>query len=271
MPELPEVETTCRGIRPHVTGTVLRTVVVRNPRLRVPVPENLNTLAGGRQLDAVTRRAKYILFDFSVGTLIVHLGMSGSLRVVAADEPAGVHDHVDLVFGQQAVRLRDPRRFGLVTWQAGDALQHPLLARLGVEPLVPEFDGHYLHRMCQSRRTPIKHMLMDGHRVVGVGNIYASESLFRAGIHPLEPAGKLSLQQCERLVETVREVLTAAIEAGGSTLRNFVGGDGQPGYFQQYYSVYGRKDQPCHQCGTPVQRIVTGQRATFFCPHCQAL
>ena len=271
MPELPEVETTCRGIRPHVTGAILKKVLVRNARLRVPVPENLEQILGGQTLNTITRRAKYMLFNFPTGSLIVHLGMSGSLRIVETDEPAGIHDHVDLVFEKQAVRLRDPRRFGLVVWQAGNGLEHPLLSRLGIEPLSSEFDGACLHALCHNRRMPIKQVLMDGHRIVGVGNIYASESLFRAQIHPLEPAGNLSLQHCTHLVTAIREILAAAIQAGGSTLRNFVGGDGQPGYFQQYYNVYGRKDQPCHRCMAPIQRIVLGQRSTFFCPECQVL
>ena len=269
MPELPEVETTCRGVRPHVEGQVLSALVVRNGRLRVPVPAGLADEIVGRSLCSVSRRAKYLLFDFGQGALIVHLGMSGSLRVVAAGAPPGTHDHVDLVFGAQALRLRDPRRFGMVVWQAGAAAQHPLLARLGPEPLDAAFDAAYLHRVTRGLRAPIKHVLMDSHRVVGVGNIYASESLFRARIHPLEPAGALGPQRCARLVQAVRDTLAAAIAAGGSTLRDFVGGDGQPGYFQQQYFVYGRDGQTCRQCGGLVRRVVSGQRATYFCPRCQ--
>lgn len=269
MPELPEVETTRRGIQPHVEGRCLNAVVVRNARLREPVPDNLAAQVGGRTLQAVTRRAKYLLFDFGTGTVIVHLGMSGSLRVVQANEPAGVHDHVDFVFGAQALRLRDPRRFGMVLWQPGAASGHRLLAGLGAEPLEAGFDGAWLYRVTRGLRAPIKHVLMDSHKVVGVGNIYASESLFRARIHPLQVAGRLGEQRCERLVSTVRETLEAAIAAGGSTLRDFVGGDGQPGYFQQQYFVYGRDDEACRVCGTPVRRIVSAQRATYFCPRCQ--
>ena len=269
MPELPEVETTCRGVRPHVEGRVLSGLVVRNARLRVPVPPDLAAEIVGHRLRGVSRRAKYLLFDFGHGTLIVHLGMSGSLRVVEAVVPPATHDHVDLVFGGQALRLRDPRRFGMVVWQPGAADPHPLLARLGPEPLGDEFDGAWLHAVTRGLRAPIKHVLMDSHRVVGVGNIYASESLFRARIHPLQPAGTLGPQRCARLVQAVRETLTAAIAAGGSTLRDFVGGDGQPGYFQQQYFVYGRDGEPCRQCGTTVKRIVSGQRATYFCPRCQ--
>lgn len=269
MPELPEVETTCRGIRPWVAGRALTRMVVRNPRLRVPVPDELPARVAGCVLQAVERRAKYLLLRFGDGSVIVHLGMSGSLRVVDGDEPPGTHDHVDFVFGERALRLRDPRRFGMVVWQPGEAERHPLLAGLGPEPLGDAFDADCLLRATRGLRAPVKHVLMDGRRVVGVGNIYASESLFRARIHPFEPAGRLGPRRAARLVAAVRETLTAAIEAGGSTLRDFVGGDGRPGYFQQQYFVYGRDGEPCRVCGTPVRRIVSAQRATFFCPRCQ--
>ena len=257
MPELPEVETTCRGIRPHVQGRSLSRLVVRNPRLRVAVAADLPAHIEGARLDTVERRAKYLLLRFSAGTVIVHLGMSGSLRVVAAAEPPGGHDHVDFVFGEEALRLRDPRRFGTVVWQPGEAAAHPLLAHLGPEPLGDGFDAAYLLRITRGLRAPIKHVLMDGRKLVGVGNIYASESLFRARIHPLEPAGSLGPRRCARLVACVRETLADAIAAGGSTLRDFVGGDGRPGYFQQQYFVYGRDGEPCRVCGTPVRRIVS--------------
>lgn len=269
MPELPEVETTCRGVRPHVEGRALSALVVRNSHLRQPVPPTLGEMLCGTILDRVSRRAKYLLFDFGAGSVIVHLGMSGSLRVIDPAEPAGVHDHVDLVFGDRALRLRDPRRFGLVVWQQGPAVAHPLLAGLGPEPLGELFDGDWLYRVSRGLRAPVKHVLMDGKRVVGVGNIYASESLFRARIHPLEAAGRIGLERYRRLACEVRATLAAAIEAGGSTLRDFVGGDGQPGYFQQQYFVYGRDDEACRVCGTPIRRIVSAQRATFYCPQCQ--
>lgn len=269
MPELPEVETTRNGIRPHAEGRVLTGLVVRNGRLRQPVPDDLADRIVGARLHDVARRAKYLLFDFGAGTVIVHLGMSGSLRVVPAAELPLVHDHVDFVFGDIALRLRDPRRFGMVLWQSGMAESHPLLAHLGPEPLDDGFDGAWLYRVSRGLRAPIKHVLMDSRRVVGVGNIYASESLFRARIHPLEPAGRLGLQRCERLVAAVRDTLRAAIAAGGSTLRDFVGGDGKPGYFQQQYFVYGRDGKPCRECGSEVKRIVSGQRAGYFCPRCQ--
>ncbi|MCK0511967.1 bifunctional DNA-formamidopyrimidine glycosylase/DNA-(apurinic or apyrimidinic site) lyase [Aromatoleum buckelii] len=269
MPELPEVEITCRGIRPFVAGRTLTALEVRNPRLRQPVPADLAQTLVGERLQDVRRRAKYLLLDFPHGSVLVHLGMSGSLRVVSADEPAGVHDHVDLVFGAEALRLRDPRRFGLVLWHAGDGLSHPLLAALGCEPLESGFTGAWLHEATRGVRMSIKQTLMDAHRVVGVGNIYASESLFRARIHPLEPAGAIGPQRLARLVASVRETLLAAIDAGGSTLRDFVGGDGRAGYFQQQYFVYGREGLACRVCATPVRRVVVGQRSTFFCPRCQ--
>ena len=196
MPELPEVETTCNGVRPHAEGRVLSALVVRNPRLRQPVPEDLPARIVGARLQGVSRRAKYLLFDFGAGAVIVHLGMSGSLRVVPAAQPPGRHDHVDFVFGELALRLRDPRRFGMVVWQPGDADAHPLLAHLGPEPLGDEFDAAWLHRVTRGLRAPIKHVLMDSRRLVGVGNIYASESLFRARIHPMTAAGRLGPQRC---------------------------------------------------------------------------
>lgn len=269
MPELPEVETTCRGVRPHVEGKVLSAVSVRNPRLRLPVPEALAERTVGETLRAVSRRAKYLLLDFDAGGMVIHLGMSGSLRVIDPGLPPDKHDHLDLVFGDCALRLRDPRRFGLVLWQPGPAITHPMLAGLGPEPLGEGFDAAYWLAATRGLKAPIKHVLMDGRRVVGVGNIYASESLFRARIHPLEPAGALGPRRCARLVEAVRDTLRDAIAAGGSTLRDFVGGDGRPGYFQQQYFAYDRAGEPCRVCGTPIRRFVSGQRATYFCPACQ--
>lgn len=269
MPELPEVETTCRGIRPVLTGRIANGCIVRNARLRLPVPPDLGERIAGRRLDGVERRAKYLLLRFGADCVIVHLGMSGSLRVVSASDAAGPHDHVDLLFGEQALRLRDPRRFGLVAWHEGAPDAHPLLARLGLEPLGADFDGDWLFAATRGLRTPIKLAIMDAHRVVGVGNIYASESLFRARVHPLTPAGRLGRIRCARLVGAIRETLTAAIAAGGSTLRDFVGGDGKAGYFQQQYFVYGRDGEPCRICASVVRRATVGQRSTFWCPGCQ--
>lgn len=269
MPELPEVETTLRGVAPWVEGRVVRAVTVRNAGLRLPVPAELGVRLVGRAVEGVRRRAKYLLFDMPGGGLVVHLGMSGSLRLVAQGEPPGSHDHVDLDFGERVLRYRDPRRFGLIVWQDGRADDHPLLARLGPEPLDRDFDGAHLLRTTRGLRVPVKQAIMDGHRVVGVGNIYASESLFRARIHPLLPAGQIGLRRYLRLVDAIRGTLTDAIAAGGSSLRDFVGGDGRPGYFQQQYFVYGRDGEPCRVCGTVLRRMVIGQRASYWCPRCQ--
>jgi formamidopyrimidine-DNA glycosylase len=268
MPELPEVEVTRRGIEPSIRGRVIDAVVVREPRLRWRVTDAVRGL-GGRRVRAVNRRAKYLLLDCDGGHLILHLGMSGSLRLVAADAPPGRHDHVDLVFGRRALRLRDPRRFGAVLWTEAPVEEHPLIRHLGVEPLSPALDGERLRALARGSRVPVKPFLMDGRRVVGVGNIYASESLFLAGIHPRRRAGRLSAEDCRRLAAAIKRTLRAAIRAGGSSLRDFVGSDGAQGYFQLRAWVYDRAGQPCRRCGTPVRRIVQGQRATYFCPSCQ--
>ena len=269
MPELPEVETTRRGLAPLV-GQRVSSVIVRNGRLRWPIPADLPETLVGQRFSELTRRAKYILVRCERGTLLLHLGMSGRLCLLERDEPAGKHDHIDVVFdGGQVLRLRDPRRFGAILWLQGDPRQHPLLAGLGVEPLEDEFDGAYLYRATRSRSAPIKHAIMDSHLVVGIGNIYASESLFRARIDPMAPAGKLSRSGCERLVREIKATLTEALEAGGSSLRDFFGADGNPGYFQQRYFVYGRTGEACRLCGTPVGTIKQGQRSTFYCRNCQ--
>ncbi len=268
MPELPEVEVTRLGIEPSVIGRPITAVVVRDSRLRWPVTPAVRSLAG-KVVGGVGRRGKYLLVDCGDGHLIVHLGMSGSLRMVPAAAPAGRHDHVDIVFGANALRLRDPRRFGAVLWAAGDVHRHRLLAHLGVEPLSGDFDGRRLHAITRGHRTAIKNLLMDARRIVGVGNIYASESLYRAGIRPQTPADRLSPERCARLARAVRGVLRAAIRAGGSSLRDFVGAQGEHGCFQQAYKVYGRAGEPCRVCSAPVRRIVQGQRSTFYCPGCQ--
>jgi formamidopyrimidine-DNA glycosylase len=271
MPELPEVETTLRGLERPLSGRSISSVVVRNPALRWPVPDELNDRVAGQPIRRLSRRAKYLLIHFDSGALILHLGMSGRLCHLAQDEAPGKHDHVDLVLDSGAiVRLRDPRRFGAVLWSEGDPLQHPLLKNLGVEPLQDDFDGTYLYRETRNRSAPIKNVLMDSHLVVGVGNIYASESLFRAGINPATPANRLGKQRCARLVQTVKDTLKEAILAGGSSLRDFFGADGNPGYFQQQYFVYGRTGESCRVCGTPIKTIRQGQRSTFFCVKCQA-
>lgn len=271
MPELPEVETTRRGIAPHLEGDTLVSIEVRQPRLRWPVPPDLSPRLAGRRLQSVARRAKYLLLQWEGGgTLLIHLGMSGSLRIVAADTPAEPHDHIDWRFGNgHCLRLRDPRRFGAVLWCDGDPHAHPLLRDLGPEPLADAFDGDHLHRLAQGRRMAVKPFLMDNRIVVGVGNIYATEALFRAGIDPARAAGRISLARYRRLAEAVRAVLSEAIAAGGTTLRDFVSGEGRPGYFRQSLQVYGRTGQPCPVCATPLRAKRLGQRTSTWCPHCQ--
>ena len=269
MPELPEVETTRLGLLPRLQGRTLRRIVVRNPRLRWPVPDELEARLAGLTLKALDRRGKYLLFDFGGITQIVHLGMSGSLRFTGPGEPAALHDHIDWLFDDgTTLRLRDPRRFGAVLW-TDDVSQHPLLAHLGPEPLTPAFDAATLHAQCQRRSAAIKQVIMDAQVVVGVGNIYASESLFHAGIRPATAARRLSRPACARLVESIKRVLAAAIAAGGSSLRDYVATDGELGYFQLQTRVYDRERLPCKVCATPIRRIVQGQRASFYCPACQ--
>jgi formamidopyrimidine-DNA glycosylase len=269
MPELPEVETTRRGLLP-LTGQRVARVAIRNPALRWPIPDDLPQLLPHQHFLELTRRAKYILVRCEQGTLLLHLGMSGRLCLLPQFEAPQKHDHLDIVFESgQVLRLRDPRRFGAVLWLPGDPLAHTLLRDLGPEPLQDGFDGAYLHRYTRSRPGTIKTTLMDSHLVVGVGNIYASESLFRAGINPQTPANKISKPRYERLAAEVRKTLQEAIAAGGSSLRDFYGADGNPGYFQQEYFVYGRTGQPCKQCGTAIRQIRQGQRSTFYCPGCQ--
>lgn len=269
MPELPEVETVRRGLAPHLMGHRFSRCIVREARLRWPVPADLGRKIVGRRVDGLSRRGKYLIMALDDGNLIVHLGMSGSLRLVAPDESPRRHDHLDLVLDDGLIlRYHDPRRFGAVLWSSAPD-REPLLAGLGVEPLAPEFDGDWLHAATRNHRIAIKSWLMDAHRVVGVGNIYANEALFHAGIHPLTPAGRLSRPRCRRLAEAIRDTLQRAIDAGGSTLRDFVNGHGQPGYFQQTLYVYGRADEPCRRCGNPVRLSRLGNRATFFCPVCQ--
>ena len=269
MPELPEVETTRRGIAPLVEGRRVSRVVVRQPRLRWPVPEELPELLARRTLQRVERRAKYLLLRFGHGTLILHLGMSGSLRVVPPRTPPEKHDHFDLVLGGRCLRLRDPRRFGAVLWTGEDPARHPLLANLGPEPLEAAFDGAHLHRRSRGRATAVKNFIMDGRIVVGVGNIYASEALFEAGIHPARPCGRISLERYRRLADAIRRTLAHAIEQGGTTLRDFRQADGRPGYFVQALKVYGREGAPCPRCGAPVRQRVIGQRSSFYCGRCQ--
>ncbi len=270
MPELPEVETTRRGLAPHLEGKRIATAVVRKRALREPVPRNLPRLVSNATVRSVGRRGKYLLFDCGHGTLIVHLGMSGRLWLVDAATPPAIHDHFDLVMATGAVvRLRDPRRFGLVLWQKGQALAHPLLKDIGPEPLGPDFDGRWLYSQTRARSAAIKLALMDSHLVAGIGNIYANEALFRAGINPKTPAQRIGPGRYQLLADKIRETLEEAIAAGGSSLRDYVGSDGQAGYFQSKFMVYDRGGAPCYSCREPVRAVVQGQRSTYYCPRCQ--
>jgi formamidopyrimidine-DNA glycosylase len=270
VPELPEVETTRRGIEPHVLGRTVRKVIVREPRLRWPIPAALARSLSGQHIDAIERRAKYLLFRTAAGTAILHLGMSGSLRIVPSGTAPETHDHVDIALdSSQTLRLRDPRRFGCLLWTRADPLRHKLLSDLGPEPLDDALDGDYLFEQSRGRRGPIKTFIMNSHIVVGVGNIYASESLFLAGIHPARPAGRISRERYEALADAIKQVLAEAIAEGGTTLRDFVREDGQPGYFRIKLRVYERDAGECVRCGGTVRRRVIGQRASYFCPACQ--
>ena len=269
MPELPEVETTRRGIEPWVLHQPLQSWTVRNPALRWPVEIPKELL--GATVHAVQRRAKYLLLRFSPGTLILHLGMSGSLRVLTPDTPPLKHDHVDLAFGSERIlRLNDPRRFGSLLFQPGDdPFQHWLLKDLGVEPLGNEFSGQYLHERSRKRKVAVKNFIMDAKIVVGVGNIYAAEALYMARIRPGTGAGRLPLHAYDSLAGAIKTVLARSVREGGTTLRDFVGSDGNPGYFKQHLYVYGRQDQPCRECATVLKLQILGQRSTVYCPKCQ--
>jgi formamidopyrimidine-DNA glycosylase len=269
VPELPEVETSRRGIEPFLVGESITNVIIRNRRLRWPVPRDVEKHLDGATVTSVGRRAKYLLINTSAGTAIVHLGMSGSVFIVDRGTPAGVHDHFDLDLGSgKSLRYRDPRRFGSLHW-SDDAAEHWLLRDLGPEPLGERFDGDYLWLKSRGRRVAVKQFIMNAGIVVGVGNIYASEALFIAGIHPRRAAGRISQVRYARLANAIREVLARAIEAGGTTLRDFYGGDGEAGYFQQQLDVYGRDGEECRHCGREIAAIVLGQRSTYYCKSCQ--
>lgn len=274
MPELPEVEVCRRGLQPDLEGRRIVTAKVRFPRLREAIPEGLAERLAGRRINAIQRRGKYLLFDCrgepGGGWLIVHLGMSGNLRFVAPSEPPGKHDHFDLQADGALLRFADPRRFGVITWQDGDdPLRHPLLAVLGIEPLGEAFDGDWLYAVTRKRSGPIKPVLMDGHLLVGVGNIYASESLFRAGISPLRAANRIGRERCDALALHIRQTLSDAIAAGGSSIRDYVHSDGGAGCFQVECAVYDRAGQPCRRCSGTVRQIRQAGRSTFYCPSCQ--
>ncbi|MDX1480881.1 MAG: bifunctional DNA-formamidopyrimidine glycosylase/DNA-(apurinic or apyrimidinic site) lyase [Woeseiaceae bacterium] len=269
MPELPEVETSRRGIAPWMIDQRIERVTVRDRRLRWPVPDQIERRLAGQTIRSLRRRAKYLLIDTDGGSAIMHLGMSGSLRIVEPDEPAGKHDHVDISLANgKALRFRDPRRFGSLLW-AEDPGAHPLLKSLGPEPLEDEFDGDWLWQVSRGRRIAVKPFVMNAGVVVGVGNIYASEALHGAGIHPKRAAGRVARQRYANLADAIKSVLNRAIRAGGTTLRDFHGGSGEPGYFRQKLDVYGRDGKPCRRCGETIRSIVLGQRSTFYCKNCQ--
>ena len=274
MPELPEVETTLRGLEPYLLGHSIDDVVVRNPLLRWPIsPEIMQ--ASGRTVTRCRRRAKYLLIDLEEHAkeacgLIIHLGMSGSLRICNADETPRKHDHFDLVLDSgRCARFNDPRRFGALLWRSGPAERHKLLRGLGPEPLSDSFSGDLLWRLARGRKRAVKNFIMDSRIVVGVGNIYASEALFMAGIHPARPAGRISAQRYAALAAAIRDVLSRAIRGGGTTLRDYLNSEGRPGYFAQELLVYEREEEPCFQCGAPIRRKVIGQRSSYYCPRCQ--
>jgi formamidopyrimidine-DNA glycosylase len=269
MPELPEVETTRRGIAPHLEGHRITGVLLRRPDLRWPIPPEISTLLPGQVIEAVKRRAKYLLIETAAGTALLHLGMSGMLRVLPGETPPGKHDHVDITLDSgRVLRFTDPRRFGALLWQM-PGQTHELLQGIGPEPLTDDFDGDVLWRASRGRKAAVKTFIMDNAVVVGVGNIYASEALFAAGIDPRRPAGKISRARYARLAAEIKRILAYAITRGGTTLRDFLAPDGAPGYFFQELSAYGRTGEPCRTCQTPIRVVTLGQRASFFCPTCQ--
>lgn len=271
MPELPEVEITRRGIVPHIQGQTVKNVIVRNAKLRWPVQPRLKKELRGKMINTVMRRAKYLLLYTSPGTVILHLGMSGSLRIVPADTPPQKHDHVDIIFGNgKCLRLRDPRRFGAILWTRSDPYKHYLLKNIGPEPLGDEINGDYFFEQSRKRKTAIKHFVMNSRVIAGVGNIYACESLFRAGINPMMITKNITMDQCHRLSDAIGQVLNEAIKQGGTTLRDFKNSDGRPGYFKLSLRVYDRENQTCMVCGTLIARAVQQKRSTFYCPDCQS-
>ncbi len=270
MPELPEVETTRRGIEPHLSKQTITDVVVRQRTLRWPVPKQLAHNVRNQKVQSVDRRGKYLLLRLERGTVIIHLGMSGSLRICSAESAVEKHDHVDFLFGNDKIlRLRDPRKFGAVLWTAGTPEKHKLLSSLGPEPLEHGFSGAYLFEQTRKRSASIKSLIMNSHIVVGVGNIYACESLYIAGINPKRKGGSVSRARCEKLVSAIKQVLAESITQGGTTLRDFTRENGKPGYFAQKLFVYGRAGEACAHCGQPIKQIKQQQRSTFYCTQCQ--
>lgn len=270
MPELPEVETTRRGIEPYIKNKHITAIILRETRMRWPVPESLPELLKGQRLVHIDRRGKYLIFIFNQGALILHLGMSGSLRIVKPNTPPRKHDHVDLVFAnEQVLRFHDPRRFGSLHWTEQHPQQHPLLAVIGIEPLSADLSGDFLHEKSRKRKVAVKNFIMNSRILAGVGNIYANEALFLARIHPNKPAGRISLNQYKQLAKAIKQILRAAIRQGGTTLRDFVREDGTRGYFRQKLRVYERPNLPCRRCTTLIKTLLIGQRSSYFCPLCQ--
>lgn len=270
MPELPEVETTRRGIAPYIEKQIVDAIIIRQKQLRWPIPDEINPQLSGQSIDAIKRRGKYILLQTANGTAILHLGMSGSLRIVEPGLPPAKHDHVDICFSNNKVlRFTDPRRFGSLLWTQSDPYQHKLLSKLGPEPLTDDFTTNHLLLRSRGRSIAVKSFIMDSHIVVGVGNIYACESLFRAGIHPERAAGKISKARFDKLVVAIKAVLSEAIIQGGTTLKDFQQSDGKPGYFKQALAVYGRAEEPCLECGNAITVKTINGRSTFYCARCQ--
>ena len=271
MPELPEVETTLRGISPTLLNGRIHKVIVRNRKLRWPIPRDLEDKLTGQRVTSLRRRGKYLLIGTDSGTAMLHLGMSGSLRILDKGSPPEKHDHVDIILqNDKIIRFNDPRRFGSLLWAGATPDAHRLLSNLGPEPLGSEFDGHYLYQAGKGRKVAIKQLIMNSNIVVGVGNIYANESLFRAGIRPSRQAGRLSKKSCVILASEIKRVLGEAIEMGGTTLKDFHAADGKPGYFSIRLKVYGRKGEPCTKCGMEIKHLVQAQRASYYCPNCQS-
>ncbi len=270
MPELPEVETTCRGLSPHIVGKSVKEFKIHNGKLRWPVPPQLKNLLKNKILLNLSRRGKYLLFKFEHGTLLWHLGMSGSIRIIKDNTPREKHDHIEVIFGNDCIlRYNDPRRFGAAVWTEKTPEEHTLIAHLGPEPLTKEFSSEYLFEKSRKKTQKVKSWVMDGKLVVGVGNIYANESLFKARINPNKPAGKLTKKNCDNLIKEIKTILKKAIQQGGTTLKDFVGGDGKPGYFAQQLNVYGREEQPCPACAKKITQKIIAQRSTFYCTQCQ--
>lgn len=270
MPELPEVETTLLGIKPHILLQTIMDMTLRRHQLRWPIPQDMPERLRGQTILSIARRGKYLLLTTSNGTILIHLGMSGRLSIVPLTTEPGKHDHIDILFAQHLLRYTDPRRFGAFLWiETSTMLQHPLLSKLGIEPLDPSFDGQYLWQRAQNRSLPIKSFIMDQHIVVGVGNIYVTEALFMTGIHPSIPAKVISLDQMEHLAQVIKKILQIAIQAGGTSLKDFLQIDGKPGYFKLQLQIYGRDGHPCPQCQTRLEKINIGQRTSTYCPVCQ--